>query len=77
MIQPSAGGAVRTCVTCLQLTADARLFRQDGAAEAAADVFLRSDVPAPHLGQEEHQPLGFLLLLLGKQVEPGFDLVDS
>lgn len=52
-----------------QLTVDPRLFHQDGAAEAPADVFLRSDVPAPVLGQEEHQPLGFVLLLLRKQVE--------
>lgn len=64
-----ARGADRTSVTCLQLTADPRLFRQDGAAEAAANLFLRSDVPAPVFGQEEHQPLGFVLLLLRKQVE--------
>lgn len=67
-IQPSTGGADRTW-TCPQLTVDPRLFHQDGAAEAADNLFLRGDVPAPVLRQEEHQPLGFVLLLLRKQVE--------
>lgn len=77
VIQPSTAGADRTS-TAPQLTVDPRLFHQDGAAEAAANVFLRSDVPAPVLRQEEHQPLGFVLLLLRKQVELGLIcLVDN
>lgn len=43
-------------------------FLQDGAAEAAVDMFLRGHVPAPISREWQHQPLGSVLLFHRKQV---------